>query len=344
MADITEIAVAAWRLEKWLDNVNVERKMAAKSALRSIKRYLQENEIEVIDLTGAGFDVGLAVSVVNNESSETDEDKLIIREMVKPIVKEKGSVIQYGQVILGDEVKQPKENNVVEDGTAESPVGEVKNILAELEKNPEDSQPDDLKITEESETLADEEGRREPRDKHPISKIKILAWLSVIALQAVILALLLQTRQTLNAQVQYDNVSETVNVPEISEAGQTETDIINIVSEQGDKLRDISSQVDGIDSALQEMNLSMAEVLEYIETKKESESNSKELAETTEGEDDPKNDYILYTVKAGDNLIAICSEYNIDFYTNKDEIMELNGIVDPSIIIIGQELKLPCNK
>ena len=168
MADITEIAVAAWRLEKWLDNVNVERKMAAKSALRSIKRYLQENEIEVIDLTGAGFDVGFAVSVVNNESSETDEDKLIIREMVKPIVKEKGSVIQYGQVILGDEIKQPKANNVVEDETTESPVGEVTNILTELENKPDISRLDEHRIKEDSETLDDEGTYRKPFEKHPI--------------------------------------------------------------------------------------------------------------------------------------------------------------------------------
>ena len=47
MADITEIAVAAWRLEKWLDNVNVERKMAEKSSLRAIKKYLSENGINV---------------------------------------------------------------------------------------------------------------------------------------------------------------------------------------------------------------------------------------------------------------------------------------------------------
>lgn len=110
MAEITEIAVAAWRLEKWLEHVNVERKMAAKSSLRSIKKFLEENEIEAIDLTGAKFDVGLAVSVVNNESEETDEDKLIIAEMVRPIIKERGAVIQYGQVILGDKVKQPKIN------------------------------------------------------------------------------------------------------------------------------------------------------------------------------------------------------------------------------------------
>ena len=39
-ADIKELAVAAWRLEKWLDNLVADRKMAAKSALRSIKKYI----------------------------------------------------------------------------------------------------------------------------------------------------------------------------------------------------------------------------------------------------------------------------------------------------------------
>ena len=39
-ADIRELATATWRLEKWLDNLNAERKMAAKSALRNIKKYI----------------------------------------------------------------------------------------------------------------------------------------------------------------------------------------------------------------------------------------------------------------------------------------------------------------
>ena len=42
-ADIKELAVAAWRLEKWLDNLVADRKMAAKSALRSIKKYISKN-------------------------------------------------------------------------------------------------------------------------------------------------------------------------------------------------------------------------------------------------------------------------------------------------------------
>ena len=46
-ADIKELAVAAWRLEKWLDNLVADRKMAAKSALRSIKKYISASGVEV---------------------------------------------------------------------------------------------------------------------------------------------------------------------------------------------------------------------------------------------------------------------------------------------------------
>ena len=121
MTDITELAVASWRLEKWLDRVNVERKMAAKSALRTIKKYLHEKEIEVEDLTGERFDVGLAVTVVNNESEEAEEDKLLISEMVRPIVKEKGAVIQYGQVVLNEKIKEEKTDPASERQAASAP-------------------------------------------------------------------------------------------------------------------------------------------------------------------------------------------------------------------------------
>ena len=38
--NIAELAVAAWRLERWLDNLNAERKMAAKKSIREIKKML----------------------------------------------------------------------------------------------------------------------------------------------------------------------------------------------------------------------------------------------------------------------------------------------------------------
>ncbi len=106
MTSMMELATAAWRLEKWLNNLKSERKMAAKSALRIIKKFLEENEIEIEDLTGRKFDVGLAISVINNESNQKTEDNLVISEMIKPIIKEKGTIVQYGQVIVGDKLKE----------------------------------------------------------------------------------------------------------------------------------------------------------------------------------------------------------------------------------------------
>ena len=93
--DIKELAISYWRMEKWLNNTNVERKMAANSALRSIKRYLEGNKIEVLDLVGQHFDSGLAVDVINNDVPEgTDDSKIIISETIKPIIMQEGAVIQ----------------------------------------------------------------------------------------------------------------------------------------------------------------------------------------------------------------------------------------------------------
>ena len=112
MADIKELAISYWRMDKWLNNANVERKMAASSALRSIKKYLDSNGIEVLDLTDQKFDSGLAVDVINNDIPEgTQEDCALISEMIKPIIMQNGSVIQFGQVSIGLTVKKPVENN-----------------------------------------------------------------------------------------------------------------------------------------------------------------------------------------------------------------------------------------
>jgi hypothetical protein len=109
--NIAELAVAAWRLERWLDNLNAERKMAAKKSLREIKKFLDASDIEVVDPLGWKFDPGLAVEVVNNEADDVDEEELIIIQTNSPVVKQNGAVIQYGKVILGLEIKEQKSNN-----------------------------------------------------------------------------------------------------------------------------------------------------------------------------------------------------------------------------------------
>lgn len=112
-ADIKELAVAAWRLEKWLDNLNADRKMAAKSALRSIKKYIAVCGVEVKDPVGSKFDPGLAVEVVNNEAEDAPEEELIITETLAPYVYQNGELIQHARIIIGTAVKEAKANNAV---------------------------------------------------------------------------------------------------------------------------------------------------------------------------------------------------------------------------------------
>lgn len=109
--NIAELAVAAWRLERWLDNLNAERKMAAKKSIREIKKFLEASNIEIVDPLGWKFDPGLAVEVVNNEAEDVEEDKLLIIQTNSPIIKQNGAVTQYGKVVLGLEIKEQKANN-----------------------------------------------------------------------------------------------------------------------------------------------------------------------------------------------------------------------------------------
>ena len=112
-ADIRELSVAAWRLEKWLDNLNSDRKMAAKSALRSIKKYIAAMGIEIKDPIGSKFDPGLAVEVVNNEDETGSDENLIIIETLSPYIYQNGELIQRARVIIGTTVKAAKTNNEV---------------------------------------------------------------------------------------------------------------------------------------------------------------------------------------------------------------------------------------
>ena len=112
-ADIRELAVAAWRLEKWLDNLNSDRKMAAKSALRSIKKYITASGVEVKDPIGSKFDPGLAIEVVNNEADDTEEENLIIIETLAPYVYQNGELLQHARVIIGTSVKEARPSNEI---------------------------------------------------------------------------------------------------------------------------------------------------------------------------------------------------------------------------------------
>ena len=128
--DIKELAVCTWRLEKWLDNLNADRKMAAKSALRGIKKYIAASGVELKDPIGSKFDPGLAVEVVNNEDENADEESLIIIETLSPYIYQDGELIQHARVIIGTTIKEAKENNAVSEPVS---VGDSIGEVAETE-------------------------------------------------------------------------------------------------------------------------------------------------------------------------------------------------------------------
>lgn len=103
-----ELAFAYWRLSKWVESAEVEHKMAANSALRQIKKFLDANNIEVIDYFGQKYDSGFAIDVLGRKSGEDlQEEDLIIVETVRPIILEDGEIVKYGQVFLGVSALEP---------------------------------------------------------------------------------------------------------------------------------------------------------------------------------------------------------------------------------------------
>ena len=111
--DLGDVALAFWRLEKWVDSINVARKNAATSSLRLLERFLEENKIEVIDYLGQQYDVGMAIDVIGKDiEANAPEDKLIISETLTPLILTNGEVLKFGQVMLGREVKAIVRNNV----------------------------------------------------------------------------------------------------------------------------------------------------------------------------------------------------------------------------------------
>ncbi len=100
-SDLAGLATAAWRLEKWLDSIEVERKMAAKSSLRAIRKYLDSINVTIADPLGSKFDPGLAIDVVGNEDDSAPEEELYIVDTLAPYVYLDGLLVQYARVILG---------------------------------------------------------------------------------------------------------------------------------------------------------------------------------------------------------------------------------------------------
>lgn len=101
MENLTRVANATWMLKKWMNENEVSKKIKIKKALLELDTFLNENNVEIVDLCGKEYDPGLNCHVMNEDYDEEASSNMIA-EMVQPIVYREGKLIQYGKVLLED--------------------------------------------------------------------------------------------------------------------------------------------------------------------------------------------------------------------------------------------------
>jgi hypothetical protein len=101
-AALIELAVENWRLAAWLAKLDQEESIAhGRHVSRQLNRFLSERELAVLDLTGQPYQPGLAVEVLDViQDEELQDAREMIDETVTPIVTWRGTVVQFGQVII----------------------------------------------------------------------------------------------------------------------------------------------------------------------------------------------------------------------------------------------------
>jgi hypothetical protein len=94
---LAELAVEWWRLERWAVD---DSKLVGRHVARRVARFLEDQGLEVVDLTGKPYEAGLAVEVVETLDDPAAPEGGTIEEVVSPIVMWKGTVVRQGQVVM----------------------------------------------------------------------------------------------------------------------------------------------------------------------------------------------------------------------------------------------------
>ena len=103
VSSLATIAVEWWRLDRWAAGSD-EAQLVARHVARRLARFLEDQGMEIVDLTGTPYDARLAVEVVDSvRSGSARSGPEIIIETVSPIVRWNGKVARHGQVVIGRE-------------------------------------------------------------------------------------------------------------------------------------------------------------------------------------------------------------------------------------------------
>jgi hypothetical protein len=106
-AILIDIALDNWRFAKVFERI-LEKLDAGQGArfanqcnyfLKRLKEGLEKANLRIVDVSGQAFDPGLAVTPLNIEDFESD-DQLLVDQMVEPIIMGPEGLLRSGTVIL----------------------------------------------------------------------------------------------------------------------------------------------------------------------------------------------------------------------------------------------------
>ena len=101
--DLAELAIDYWRLEnkinKVLNTIKGTNKEGLENSLGRIKRYLEKNDIEIVDHTNQKYDEGLNLEILTVEEDPKVTGP-IVKETKEPTILHKGQIVHIGKVVL----------------------------------------------------------------------------------------------------------------------------------------------------------------------------------------------------------------------------------------------------
>lgn len=300
--DLKDLAISYWRLEKWVASAPVDKKLAATSSLRNIKKFLDDSKVVIVDPVGQPYDAGMAVDVVRNNMDEDDDTTPIISETVKPIVMQNDSVIMFGQVIIGKEVK----------------------AAPTLKSTAEICEPEQAN----SDTISSNNAV-----DHKKERVKSSIWVKFAAIVLLLsfclsvgsFALQMLSLNKPQESVKDEIVSISTQLNEIKAELLTDDMSTELLSKVDKLLEEISSLENYDDAALVEKVNNLIAEVEALKN-----------ADQSEGVQ-----FIRHVVVAGESLASICKKYGVDYYEVKRELLNLNNISDENKIYVGQVIYIP---
>ena len=101
--DLIDLAIEMWRLEHKLNlilpTLPENQRVAINNSFKKLKRYLDKNDIEIIDYTNQKFNDGLNLDILAVEN-DPDISESIVKETKEPTIVYNGQVVRKGKVIV----------------------------------------------------------------------------------------------------------------------------------------------------------------------------------------------------------------------------------------------------